>query len=281
MISLQNMEKVERIRRKTGNALSSHCFASMFLWQTAYAEKLEMTDDMYVVKMEVIGNNEWFFPCGEESAIHKFISSHIEEKDFVLSYLREEDKEYLEKEFPDVFTFERDENSDEYILDAESMSAMAGGKYKNLRREMKLFEQHNYRIDDITEDNIGIVDKMYRQLMEDGLMQKLNYGSDFARDNVIAYWKELGMFGIIVYVDDEPVGALLGFEIDEETVDACMEFRIGEQTGLATFLEKNFFMRSGYQYMNIEEDLGIEGLRKRKNSLCPIRKNIIYRAYIV
>lgn len=79
------------------------------------------------------------------------------------------------------------------------------------------------------------------------------------------------MHGGIVYVKDKAVAMTLGCEISPIAFDICFEKALREYDGIYAVINNEFAKTlSSYKYINREEDMGIEGLKKSKLSYNPI-----------
>lgn len=102
-IRLEQRFHIERIRQKYGHVLSSHAFASLFLWKEQMKLQIVPEDDAFFVKTGLQGSDVWFFPCGQKRDTLEFIEQHMDNPSFGMVYLREEDKCMLESCFPGRF----------------------------------------------------------------------------------------------------------------------------------------------------------------------------------
>ncbi|WP_417151885.1 phosphatidylglycerol lysyltransferase domain-containing protein, partial [Ruminococcus sp.] len=73
------------------------------------------------------------------------------------------------------------------------------------------------------------------------------------------------------YVKDKAVAMTLGCEISPIAFDICFEKALREYDGIYAVINNEFAKTlSSYKYINREEDMGIEGLKKSKLSYNPI-----------
>ena len=88
---------------------------------------------------------------------------------------------------------------------------------------------------------------------------------------------ELGMHGGVLYIDRKPVAMTMGCAISDACFDVMFEKGLREYDGVYAVINHEFGKTlTRYPYINREEDLGIEGLRKSKLSYHPA---IIYDRY--
>ena len=65
-ITLPMMDRVEKIRAASGSTLYVYTFASMFVWQKAEGYGICISDDAFVVRHGVRGDDVYMFPCGSD-----------------------------------------------------------------------------------------------------------------------------------------------------------------------------------------------------------------------
>ena len=74
----------------------------------------------------------------------------------------------------------------------------------------------------------------------------------------------------MLYAGSEPVAMTLGSEISDVCFDIIFEKALRGYTGSYAVINNAFAgTLTAYKYINREEDLGIEGLKKSKLSYCP------------
>ncbi len=286
---LQYRKKVEQIRQKYGHELSSHAFASLYLWRRAMCLTLYIGKDMYTVRCGYKGNNAWFFPCGDEREIIEFIHCHRNETDFSFCYMRKEDMEFLNRYFPDEFEINRTESSDEYIYERKGHQELTGKLYANVRTQLhKAKREHIFQIETLSKDNVSIAGKILEEWeKKDNPLAKVNMTqkgflvkNDREEREALQNMQKLGMTGILVFVDGIPYAVAAGYPISKDTYDLFLAKEKSHLAGVGYFVKREFFLSlpKQYQYLNIEEDLGEEGLREMKKRLVPIRMNEIWEA---
>lgn len=83
--------------------------------------------------------------------------------------------------------------------------------------------------------------------------------------------RDYGLSGAVLYVDNKPVAMTLGSQISEKVYDVNFEKALREYDGVYAVINNEFAKTlTKYEYINREEDMGIEGLRKSKLSYNPI-----------
>lgn len=84
-------------------------------------------------------------------------------------------------------------------------------------------------------------------------------------------FEPLGMKGGLIRIEGKPVAFTVGEEINPRCFVIHFEKAVDGYNGLYAAINHEFAANalSGYEYINREEDMGIEGLRKAKLSYQP------------
>ena len=113
-------------------------------------------------------------------------------------------------------------------------------------------------------DEIGVICKLCAFVERDEIFE------------VCRNWKDLGLIGAVVYTgDDEPVAMSIASRISEGCYDIHFEKCYGEyaRNGGFAYINRMFAKHLATEYdakwINREEDIGIEGLRRAKMSYNP------------
>ncbi len=96
----------------------------------------------------------------------------------------------------------------------------------------------------------------------------------------LTHMSEFGMVGGIIYVDDAPAGFTLGERLTADTFDVHFEKCDSAFAGIYPMINREFVRNelASYTFVNREEDLGLPGLRKSKESYNP---DILYEKGII
>lgn len=285
-IELPQKALIEKIRASCGNKLSANTFNSLYLWQNQMRLSVYTEEDFFAVKCGERGDNAWFFPCGSEEKTESFIAEGMKEKNFSLCYISEKDAEWLSEKFPLKWKLCREEESDEYICNIAELIGLSGGKYKGVRHKISRIERENTIkalpvSDETIDDALEVVSEWEKLPHNVGNNQIVDAG---VSDTALYERKQLGIEGTVVYIDDKPVSVFAGFPIDENTVDALVgKSRHDAPRGFVYYAIREYVkqLADKYTYCNLEEDLGIPGIRMIKEELRPERKNLIWTGTLI
>lgn len=276
----EHREAVERLRRLDGCDSASYAFASLFIWKTEMGLGLLLKENFYAVRCAVRGKNVWFFPIGTEDGCRAFLHAHLEEPDFELVYVMDVQKQRLEAWFPGAFRLKREEAADEYICDTRGHQTMAGKPYANVRTQWnRAVREHRMKLERVhTENILDAWQVLFQWQPGQPGMKKAPY--DDAERKMLTHYRELGMELYLLRVDNEVFSVIGGYPLSDTVFDMSIAKERRRQPGLGYAAKHLFFgvLSERYLYVNIEEDLGIAGLRFMKSDLAPVRKNAMWIA---
>ncbi|MBT9152058.1 MAG: hypothetical protein DDT35_00270 [Firmicutes bacterium] len=193
---------------------------------------------------------------------------------FRLWGLTREQMAEVEQVMPDTFKYRLNRDGSDYIYHAADLATLAGRKFHDKRNHVNRFRRtYSYEYEDITAANLPEIAVMADE------WRRANHGKgdeDLKRegcalDTSLAQFNELGFSGGLIRIDGAVVAFTLGEEINSEVYLVHFEKAQSEFGGLYAAINHEFASRhlGKYRFINREEDLGIEGLRKAKMSYNP------------
>ena len=190
--------------------------------------------------------------------------------------ITDDKKALLEQAFPLRFTFTENPDFSDYIYNAESMASLAGKKLQKKRNHVSHFMKtySDVRFELINEHNTADALKI-----EDQWFAENNGEFDFDKiielemiQTALLNMEKLDLKGGILYADGKPAAMTIGSKISSAAFDinfekSCSPFdRDGAYTTVFYEFAKTL---ESFRFINREEDLGIEGLRRSKQSYQP------------
>lgn len=253
-------------------------FGTNFIWRGMYNIKMCRYKDFVLKTFGKDGKTiRYAFPVGEGD-IREALGVLVEdarERGLKPCFggMTKEQMEILGTCFPGSFTFREDRDYFEYIYLSEDLAELKGRKYHGKRNHISKFKnQYNYTfelIDDHNKEDALLVSKLWCEqnvLGEDnGLTHEI-----CAIRQAFRYFDELKFQGAVIKIDGKPVAMTAGERVCDDVFVVHFEKALPGYNGLYAAIN-NFFAKelTQYRYINREEDLGIEGLRKAKLSYRP------------
>lgn len=207
----------------------------------------------------------------------------------VCNYMRD----LIEQRFPDTFDIKPNRDFADYIYTREKLVNLSGKKLQSKRNHINKFKSlyPNYEYRALTPDLIPqclALEKQWRKVSKDDTDETdLDEGlSEELRSMTRAFnrWDRLGLVGGTIWVDNKLVAFTFGCPINQTTFDVCVEKADVNYEGAFTIINQEFVkhLPEKYFYINREEDMGDEGLRRAKESYKPdilLEKNTVMEKY--
>ena len=264
------------------HANSMNCeytFGNLFIWSSAYSTEICRYKDFLICRWGKDDDINYSLPLGEGDftdavdAIIDYAKSLGETP--VIYGITEGYLGLMQEAFTGKFTYKYDEGNNDYIYSTEKMASLSGKKYHGKRNHITNFKKNNpdWSFEKISNDNIDECLALHSKWIENKDPDDEDYSWEFeAVKKAFEYFDELDMVGGLIRVNGEVIAYTLGepqmnghcFVSHFEKAPADM---IGAYPIINQEFTKNCLMQ--YEYVNREEDLGIEGLRKAKQSYHP------------
>lgn len=292
MISFKGIELTDKelITSYTLNSPRRNCdlsFSNLCSWRFLYNTHFAVQDGFLLLKFWVDGELAYMMPIGNgdlRKALETLVEdAHREGKPLCLLGICSGMCSELETFMPGKFQFTADRDYADYLYLRTDLATLAGKKFQAKRNHLNKFKRtySNYGYTPITPDRIQECLELEAIWCEaNDCNQHEGTGNERrALTYALHHFEELGLTGGILHVDGKIAAFTFGMPINRDTFGVHVEKADTSIDGAYTLINYEFANRipEQYTYINREEDLGIEGLRKAKLSYQPA---IILEKYI-
>lgn len=261
-------------------------FSSLFLWSGHYRVQFAVVDDMLVLRAGEAPDFSFAYPIGihDPKPVIETLRNYCREHGFVFRMhgLTNDKRADLEQAFPGEFEFVSDRDSADYIYLSEDLISLKGKKYHGKRNHINRFkEENNWSYEPITRENMDeCVELALEWCRQNGCADDGRLAEICVIKNSFRYFEQLKLVGGILRVDGKVVAFTIGEAVNEDVFVVHIEKAYAEINGAYPAINQEFVKHeaSQYRYINREEDLGMEGLRKAKMSYRPV---ILLERYLV
>ena len=181
----------------------------------------------------------------------------------------------MDESMPGSFTYSVDRAKADYLYLREKLVALSGKKLQPKRNHISKFKRTypNYEYRPLTADLVSECIRLSEEwchandCREQRAMQAEQQMIRYALNHLEA----LQIVGGTLFVEDKMVAFTFGARINAEAFDVCVEKADTRFEGAYAMINNEFVSRlpEDIVYINREEDLGLEGLRKAKLSYYP------------
>ena len=255
-------------------------FANLCFWGQ---QNMAVVDGHFVLFSHFDDITIYPYPIGkgEKKPVLDAIISDARERgiECIISSLDEEAKHTLETYYPGRFEYFFDPSSYDYVYSIDDLADLKGRKYQKKRNHHNRFCQNypDHKVVHIDETNISDLKKMVDRWYEEKAAKGIDEDYEMERaaiEKAFDGYSALGLEGLVILNEGKVLALTLGSRMSESTFDVHFEKARADADGAYTAINREFakYIREKYpevRYLDREEDMGIEGLRKSKESYYP------------
>lgn len=258
--------------------LCDYTIGTPYIWHEYFEYRIAFIDGFFVNRVVLPGGRAAFsFPVGHgdiHTVLEKIASLAGDGVQFFS--VPQQGISVLQKHFDDKLTFSFNEAWADYLYLKSDLCDLPGKKYHAKRNHFSQFQRAypdaTYEI--ITPDNQGMVQDFFSKYLEDMPPQSPALISEAKSiRQILPMIDTLGISGAFWQNQKQVIGFALG-EVVADTlyvhIEKASREHMGAQVAICKAFTCQFMENSSIQFINREEDMGIEGLRQAKRSYHPI-----------
>lgn len=279
-LTLEDRERFEPYLLTGEERGCEYSFANLYLWGR---QRAAVVGDQLLLFSQFNRRTVYPYPAGagnKKEALDAIIADASQRGiPCRITGLNQDHIALIQREYPDRFRFHCDRDSYDYIYAIDDLADLKGKKYQKKRNHVNRFQvtYPYYTTEPITEHNLASVMEMAQQWYAQRLQEDPHGDYHMERSalmKALKHLKELNMESLVLRDGDDILAFTLGSRLSESTFDIHFEKARADIDGAYAVINCAFarYLRSKYpdvQYLNREDDLGLEGLRKAKLSYYP------------
>ena len=252
-------------------------FANIFCWQDSYKSHIALWNGFLLIRFTTDnGHTAYMQPLGGEPS--KEIIEALEADAAVLGEplrlfgLNEQWREALDALYPNRFAISHSDANSDYIYLVSDLATLAGRKYQPKRNFINRFvSRYNYTFEPLNSENIDHCRELNARWC-DQRKDICDRNEQRALHRALDNFSVLPLEGWILYVDSSPCAFAIGSAVNHDTF--CIHIEKVDTTfeGAGAMINNlvAIELQHHFKYINREDDLGIEGLRRAKQSYYPV-----------
>ena len=290
-IELEDKEWIVPILRESVISGCHQNFGNLFAWREINDTKVAKVNDFLVAKQFISNVKDiYLYPMGKgdvKPVIEEIIRSV--DKNLIFAGLSPEEANELDELYPGRFIYDQVRDDYDYIYLLEKMVSLKGKKLHRKRNHLNAFIRNNlvWTFETISEENKAECIEMNKKwCIDTGCKDdKSLMDENCATKYFLKYFNELELQGGLIRVDNEVVAYTIGEVLNTDTYVVHIEKAFKDVQGAYPMINQQFaaWVQEKYPhliYINREEDMGAEGLRKAKLSYYPDKMAVKYRAVL-
>lgn len=274
-LSINDRDRYTYYLRQCPESASDYSFVNLLAWDLERQYHLSFAHDLCWLRLDLPSTRYWS-PIGDwfKTDWYNILSETFPEG-AVFDRVPEKLALKLKKELGERISLEDQRSEWEYIYSVRDLIELKGNRYhkkKNLLNQFRNNYDWYYR--EVFLSDIPIILEMQREWCSwkncdgsDGLKAEND-----AISLILKSWNELpGLKAGTLFVKEQMVAYTIGETTDDGTVIIHFEKGLGDYKGVYQAIHQQFLERSAslFQWVNREQDMGKDGLRKAKMSYGP------------
>lgn len=260
-ITVEDKDYIDSFRNTHDNKLTALSFQSVYTWKDFLG--LSVTGNDKFCSVFSRRDNGYFCPMGDKDACNEFIDSLIErEKNFKIMYLSQ--SQAYEYKLEKNAEIHKNPDLSEYIYLSDALALKQGASANYKRRLKKFRSMYDYTVSEIKPGDIPqLADKLTEACDEESSITA----------NILKTYDKLGFTGVILN-NGGNYAFVIGYENTEDIFTMSVVHTSEEWQSIAVAVceyELAGIVRDRYKYIDLEEDLGIAGLRRIKQLTKPVK----------
>ena len=257
-----------------------YSFANLYLWGR---QRVARVHGYYVFFSQFNRRTVYPFPVGQGDIrpVLEAIMEDARERGITcrITGMSEEQCRLLDELYPGKWRIHCDRDSYDYVYAIEDLAELKGRKFQKKRNHLNKFRaaHPDCTAVPITQENMEAVREMTRQWYIWKQEQEPTMDLHMERSalqKALDHLQELDMEAMALMEEGKVIAITLGSRLSREILDIHFEKAFGSVDGAYTAINYEFsrYLRDKYpevQFLNREDDLGLEGLRKAKLSYNP------------
>ncbi len=264
-------------RCKSVTNASEGSFTTLYIWDDYYRAKVAEDGDFFYYQFNVRERiPSYYFPLGHGDInaaldrLKEYCPSHGHIMAFRL--VNDEQLEKLKVYNGAKFLVNEERDCEDYVYSSDQLISLAGKKLHAKRNHINFFlENYNYSYEEVTPE---VAINECAPLMYELVAEKDHNFNPFelsAMKKFFENYSALGEKGAVIRVEGKIVAMSFGEELGPNMALIQLEQAREEYRGAYQMINRLFCEKAWnqYEYINREEDMGIEGLRHAKESYQP------------
>ncbi len=280
-ITLANKDLIQSFTLAGRHLNCEYSFVNLCSWAFLYRTTYAVVDDFLFFRCHIGEKPVYMMPVGTGamvSAVERLVQDAAERGDqFRMWNVSASVRTELEAALPGRFTFKENRDFYDYLYLRTDLATLKGKKFQSKRNHLnkfrKMYPDYEYKelVPELVPECLRLEEAWCRAngCKEQHTLAAERRSLTFALQHI----DTLGLVGGVLHVNGRIAAFTYGIPVNHETWDTCVEKADISIEGSYAMINHEFanHIDEKYLYINREEDLGLEGLRKAKCSYQPVR----------
>ncbi len=293
-ITIDKKEELEDYLNAFEHRTSGLTFSSLYMWRKANLFSYEIINDFLCVagqsNFEGFKDEPFVFPllplkgdCDGEKMKRTLEEVIKRFEDFGEPFVMRLIPPHMQSSYMDVmpgkFLFLNDRANHDYVYSVDELAELKGKRFHGKKNHVNRFDREyegRYEVVPMSAELVAEAIKLLEYI--DAKKQVEGFEADMlqmeaeALRDILHVYDRLGLEGCTILIDGKLEAYAFGGPLSSDTIVEHVEKANVDYAGIYQKLNNEFckMMQGRYKYVNREEDMGLEGLRKAKTSYRPV-----------
>ncbi len=276
-LTFEDKPLIDRLFTRFPPVISEFTFTNLFIWRVAYQIKISHFRNLLCFLSDQGMNSFFFPPVGEGDMIECFqsLQRYLGSKGSLPKIARVPEAVVTQVNWTGSgMKAELDRSQCDYVYLVQDMIELQGRKYHRKRNHIKQFKgKYSHQYIPLTPEWVPQCLQLQVDWCDIRNCEAIPglYNESVATREAFTYFEKLEVKGGAILIDGKVEAFTLGEKLNAETIVIHIEKGNPAYEGLYPTITQAFLEHegSGFTYVNREQDLGEEGLRKAKESYFP------------
>lgn len=280
-VTLADRDWITAVLRSADSKSADHNFTNIYVWDDTFRQSVCRIGDRLAVKLEYEDMPFYAFPAGTGDCTTAINAMRRDADEhgipFTIRGISKADLDLLESLYAGQFDITEARHTFDYVYSIEKLSTLSGKKLHAKKNHVNRFMRENdWTFSPMSENDIPacllMTQKWYAESSE-------ATGSDYeheknALSRAFRDFSALGLEGGVLRVSGEIVAYCIGEVLSSDTYITHFEKAFSTVSGAYSMINYEFAkhirtIHPELLYVNREDDMGIENLRRAKESYYP------------
>lgn len=258
-ITLADRTVMEEIRRRYPSELSDYTFALLYCWRKVLNLQVHIGNAFFLIR----SGEKYFCPIGDPEEYAAYLKGLCQlEGSLQLAFCDERYAQQIETIFPRQTQRTQEMDDSDYLIRNEQLDTLSGGEMNRRRNDY-----HHYQALDQAPQTERLTKENLHQA---ALLAEQSKREDYrAQKEAIRHFEQLGLCGVLVKRGERYVSFAIASQKEPDVMQGHFSKTVEEERGASLFVVRACSVQEmdRYQYTNLEDDMGVSGLRSFKQSL--------------
>ena len=279
-LTIEDKAMLDEVLMASSKQSCEYSFGNLYLWGRKYVAEV---DGFLLIESRYDRKIVYLFPVGQgdvRCALDALLRDAEKRRlNCCIGALTEEDCRLVEQLYPGKFSFYCDRDSYDYVYAMEDLAQLKGRKFQKKRNHLNRFrkEHETAQILPLQGQLLEAARTVARQWYENRCAEDPDrdyHLEERALCRAFDAYQQLGMEGVALVEEGRVLAFAMGSRLNHDTFDIHFEKALEADDGTYAAINQGFaaYLQEKYpevKWLNREDDMGIEGLRKAKLSYNP------------